>query len=451
MSTYIPGRTDFFVSPLGDSRNSGSTNIQALIVASNVNVETPNVVVDTFGGGWIGASVGDWLCWDTGGVKERARIVALDGDNATVNKNLTTDGGNKTSRVGGPFPTIQAALSDIDATFVNANGDPPFINVSLGTYTEAPVAARSGTAAVPITIEAYYAHPGDLRGTMTCALVQKNSGISGSGVFNVTGSFINVRNISVSTTQVGTHGFFVNNVTNVHLINCVSSAPGVAFYLVVGGGHLIDTCLVTAGGNSGYPAVYVNSSNGAAIVNLRVAGLNASAVGAVKISYAQGTWISGCVFYGFTGDCIVLDNGNTGVVLTNNTANTIAGHFVNAGTLTDISSLTIAGSIFAGVTGKVIYSNSATSVNLARFAHCMVYNCGSPYFSTKVITAVEDVNTTDNPFSGGETLSAAVKSHAILLADGSTQTYPDYGAVQAQAFAAGGLLVNSGMTGGMTG
>ena len=450
MSTYIPGRTDFFVSPLGDLRNSGSTNVQAMIVASNVDVEAPNVVVDTYGGGWIGAAVGDWLCWDADGLKERARIVGLDGDNATVSRNLTTDGGIRSSRVGGPFPTIQAALNAIDATFVNANGDPPFINVSLGTYAEAPMASNSGTAAAPITIEAYHAQPGDLRGTMTCAVVQKDSGISGSGLFTVTGSFINVRNISASTTQTGKHGFFINNATNVHLINCVSSAPAVAFYLVVGSGHLIDTCLVTTGGSSGYPAVFVNSSNGAAIMNLRVAGLNVSAPGAVKISYAQGTLVWGCVFHGFTGDCIVIDSGNVGIVLANNTANAITGNFVNAGTLTDISSVTITGSIFAGVTGKVVYSSSATNVNLARFAHCMAYNCGSPYFSTRVVTPVEDVNTADNPFSSGETLSAAAKSHAILLADGSTQTFPDYGAVQAQAVAAGGLLVQSGMTGGMT-
>ncbi len=464
--------TEFVCKPAGVDANASNLNGGSggtPITLTGCQLSNPTTLLSAIGlaSDPFGALVvGDWFTWDTAGAKNRGKVTSTSSWNGGTGQSTIsvaqTDGGstwvgvNRTCIFRGAWadPSMVASLTTLS---VDAAGDPPRLNVlafdgggNQITYPVAVAVVNAGTASIPITVEGYRTAYGDLRGTMSCALVQLNSGIPNSGIFQINSGYVNVRNVSVATTQAGKHGFYINNVANVHLINCVSSAPAIAFYFYGGSGYLVDTCLITVGGNSIFPALFVTHSNGAAIVNVRVAGLNASALGAIEISYAQGTLISGCVFYNFTGDCIVIQSGNVGLSLIDNTANTVSGNFVNAGSQTDLSSLAITGSIFAGLTGKVVYSAAGSNVNLARFAHNMVYNCSWPYFSANVVSAVEDVNTTDNPFTTGETLSAAAKSHAILLADGITQTYPDYGAVQSQADAAGGLLVQGPMTGGMT-
>jgi hypothetical protein len=134
------------------------------------------------------------------------------------------------------------------------------------------------------------------------------------------------------------------------------------------------------------------------------------------------------------------------------------GHAINCGANADVAGMTFCGNIVSGVSGMTVYSTSSTNVYLGHVAHNLFYQVNSiatpaafaSICSARVLDNSED-NMFANPFGSGETLSAAAKSHAILLADGTTHTYPDYGAVQTQAVAAGAMLVHGGMTGGISG
>ena len=149
--------------------------------------------------------------------------------------------------------------------------------------------------------------------------------------------------------------------------------------------------------------------------------------------------VFGCVFYNFTGDAVAW-YGPYGLTVLNCTFHAITGNAINAGAMTDLSSLVVEGCIFAGISGEAIYSTaSPTRVVPGRVAHNIAYNVNgvqtpasfASICSSNVLDNSQDMAFA-NPFSSGETLAAAAVQHPILLADGSTTTYPTLGAVQAR-------------------
>jgi hypothetical protein len=412
------------------------------------------------GAPFTGIVAGDWFTWDTGGMKRRGRVVSNDGmvgmfQQLTV---VPTDGGGAILSPGVPGVNVifrgawadPSTVAGLTTASVNAAGNPPRLNVLASdgagnqiVYPFALTVVNSGTAAIPITVEGYRTAYGDLRGAMTAPLLRLNSGISTAALLQVNGSHIVLRNLCVSTTQSGTHGIELNGVNNCQVVNCTVATGNLGIHLYGGSCHLVDTCLVTAC-NQG---IYVHGSTTAVILNSRMASLNSGAIG-VNVFNASMPLVKACLVNNFNGDGIVW-YGPFGLTVLDCTFHTLANNAINAGAMTDLSSLAVEGCIFTAITGSVLYSTAGGNLYPARYAHNIEYANGGR-FSANVLDNSEDI-AAGNPFvSGGEVLSAAAKQHAILLADGYTSTYPDLGAVQAQAAAPGGLLVNNAMTGGMT-
>ena len=456
-----PARVDAAASNLNGG--SGGTPLMFLLVtvANGVQLQCGN---------WNGVVAGQFLTFDTTGTKRRCRIVSIDGV-VGLHSQITvavTDGGgplpnsaNYTVVVGGAWADLSAAAGLTTAS-VDAAGDPPRLNVLAQdgsgnpiTYAVAVAVVNSGTAACPITIEGYKTTYGDLRGTMTAPLIQLNSGISTSALVQVNGSYVILRNLSVATTQA-VDGIQMNGVNNCQVINCTVAAPNgnYGIHLNSGSYHIVDTCLLA----SNAIGVYAAGSSGAQIINCRFVPTASGSIG-IRSFYSQTPTVVGCVFYNFTGDGIAW-YGPYGLTILNCTFHAITGNAINTGydgVMTDLTSLVVEGCIFAGITGKAIYSTaSPTQVVPGRVAHNIAYNVNGvqtpgsfgAVCSSNVLDSSQDT-VFANPFAAGETLAAAAKQHAVPLADGVTTSYGDFGAVQAQA-AAGGLLVHGGMTGGMT-
>lgn len=123
-------------------------------------------VEDLNNGGWSGVVVDDWICFDTAGLKEKARVKAInvggDADIITVSPQLTA-AGDKSVRVGGAWATIQRGVNVVDNISVNSSGHIPRINVKYNAvaYTETVTFIDSGLATVPITLEGYSVAAGD--------------------------------------------------------------------------------------------------------------------------------------------------------------------------------------------------------------------------------------------------------------------------------------------------
>ena len=431
----VPPSVDATASNLNGG--SGGTPIVATAVMQNGGTFTAS------SGQFSGVNVGDFFTWTITGHKERGVVTSV--THGSPNDILT---GVRTD----VFPTT--SFSDIFGTMylkgnwadpstvtgltynsINAAGKPPRLNIyEPATYSASMMVSTSFTAAIPLTIEGYAVTPGDLRygsishpfGTMIAPLIQLNSGIPTDALVQINGSYVAIRNLSVSTTQAK-HGIELNGITNCQIINCTVQASGpYNIYLVGGSYHVINSCLLTLSGNTG---VHINGGDAPVIINNRFVG-SGSGSGCIGVNvFVSRATIAGNVFYNFTGDVIVWYYTMTLAVL-NNTFNSITGNGVNAGAMTDLSTLTIEGCIFSGVTGKVVTTTSGTNVYLARYAHNLEYSIGAR-FSANVLDNSEDIVTGSNPFANGNEIpTGGALSHQELMADGVLYTYPDLGAMQ---------------------
>jgi hypothetical protein len=320
-------------------------------------------------------------------------------------------------------------VAGLTTASVNAAGDPPRLNVyEPATYAPAGGVSTGSdfTAAIPLTIEGYSVYPGDLRGTMTGPLIQVNSGNSGAGVVNPR-AYTTCRNLEASTTQSGIHAFNFFNKPGVHFFNCTGTAPtnASAFYINYPGGTIVDTCLA-AGGNVGYNCIDGNSCNLHAV---RATGLGGSNPQGVLCNGIRGMSVTDSVFYNFAGVGVAVQwNSGYSLELNGNTYNTLT-YGVSCLSNGELASVSVTNSIFANLT-LAVYSAQASQY-LARFAHNVVYNCGSPYFGANVLDNSEDIVTGSNPFANGNEIpKGGALSHQELMADGTTYTYPDLGAMQ---------------------
>jgi hypothetical protein len=344
--------------------------------------------------------------------------------------------------IGNPYKTVGKVLDP--TTPLCAAGDS--IRIQTGyTYAEyVRVKSTLGTAAAGLDIAGYTTTRDDMSGTMGFALVAKDSGIPGDGpggnaaLFMSNSSFITVRNIKATTAQAYAWAFFSNNVASNRYINCTASCLSAAFYMYSGSNCWVDTCRILTAGDAAYPAVFFNSSSSPGCIDTRFDALNANALGAVTASYTNGVVVMGNTFYQLTAasgyGIVGVGSTPNGFLVRSNTFNNCGGSLISGGAIADMTGLLVEWNILVGTgANKAVFSSAGSNVRLGRFAHNAVYNCGSPYFSTNIITVAEDTVTT-NPFVSGETLSANAQQHAVLMADGSTYTYPDFGAMQAQTF-----------------
>jgi hypothetical protein len=332
-----------------------------------------------------------------------------------------------------PFLTIAKAIS------VWAAGDSIEIQKD-STYAENVVVASIGTAALPNIIEGYNATAGDLRDTMTFALIQLNSGIGTYGLLQCNSSYVTFRNLKVSTTAA--YALFVNNVSKVSVINCTFNCTttgaiycyNIYYGMVIKGNYFIN------GGDSSHGSVNLLNSTSVFIIDNVFAGSNTGNIGCIYLySSSSGNVIEGNYFTASNADAITIgaDALSVNVLVRGNTFHGLGTHHaINAKTNADLFNLTVERNIFSDL-AFVVYSSAVTNVTLNRFADNNVYNCSTtgagaaPYFSTNVIGATPENTITTAPFSTGETLTANPVQHAITGASGIV-TYPTLGAVQVQ-------------------
>jgi len=450
--------TEFFISAAGDHRNGGSSSGPAIEMSTCVDPQNSSVIVDVLGGGWYGAAVGDWICWDIDGLRERARVVAIAGDEATVSKPLTTDGSAKVSRVKGAFPSLQFAMNTVDTTLVNAAGDPPRINVPSSSICESVATSVPGTASIPITVEAYHLQPGDLRGTNTRTAVQPGS-VPDVAAFIINHPYIIIRNMDVQVQAAGKDGFYINSDYST-LINCRAKAPRSAISVSYKQHCVIQSCLFEESGTTAYACAELNAYN-SKIINNTVRNSLPGAKGATL--YPSGTIIAFNRFVGNATSGVLLTAGR-GAFLFNDIADN-GGAGLDIGLNLDLPGSVLFGNNIAfnhgwgvavgGTTRRYFSWGDWNNISNNASGQVQDVTNGGPLLAT-----LEHTDLINSPYTGasaaqrqanGYELSAAAKAIASPRGDDLVSRF-DLGAVQsAPPASTGGLLVHGGMTGGMPG
>lgn len=132
-------------------------------------------------------------------------------------------------------------------------GDTVSLQVA-SVYAEELTINRAGSAATPITVEAYSEAAGDLRGTNTRATITPDS-IAGTGAVNITAAYNILRNINVEHAVNDKHAIYINGVDRGALINCRGKASNYSgLYINNANFWHFDNILVEQCGGTGiYP------------------------------------------------------------------------------------------------------------------------------------------------------------------------------------------------------
>jgi len=170
-------------------------------------------IEDLNNGSWGDTQVDDWLCFDTGGLKEFARVIAIDvgadTDVITVSPQVTA-AAEKGCKVCGAWATLQHAADTVTTSFVNSDGAPPRTNLKYeaSSYTgagneEVDFDTNAGTVAIPLTFEGYYStagDEGDNSGTWTIPHCEGPAGASKDGTFTIAAAidFLRFRHIKIT-------------------------------------------------------------------------------------------------------------------------------------------------------------------------------------------------------------------------------------------------------------
>lgn len=196
-------------------------------------------IEDLNNGAWGDTQVDDWLCFDTGGAKEFARVIAIDvgadTDVITVSPQVTA-AAEKGCNVCGAWATIDGggtspAANLLDSTWINAAGDPPCINVKydVAEYHEYVTMDNTGTSAIPLRIEGYEtaAHDGCPNGNLPKVGDHGAGALAGLAVFHIAGGKDHwyLVNLYAKTAVAGDEAFQNEALYN-RFINCRGSATG---------------------------------------------------------------------------------------------------------------------------------------------------------------------------------------------------------------------------------
>lgn len=218
--------------------------------------------------GWVGASVGDFVCFDPTGNCDYCRITNISGNDLTVTPAVTPNLTIKVANVGGAWATIDHAMSTMGsggvANWVNAAGDMPRCNIkySATSYAESAILDNSGTHEYHLIFSGYYSTPGDdaMNGS-TFTPPHMDAGASGAtnGVLEAASkNWFVFENISVESTQSSIDGVYVNS-TLVSLrrikINCHganTNQRGINTY----GSVSIEDCWIVEATDTGIYAYY---------------------------------------------------------------------------------------------------------------------------------------------------------------------------------------------------
>lgn len=176
------------------------TNDAPIYTTANATVAggALTTVVDNTANNWAGVLVDDFLCWDTGGVKEIRRVSALapggDATKITI-ASAATAGANKTCNVGGAFATVDFAASTITSGTTNAAGNYPRCNIKVGTYNEQVTIDNSGFYL--IVYEGYETTPGDNCPSGTLPLLSSSSTAVAAGIYGANKNYQWIKNLRI--------------------------------------------------------------------------------------------------------------------------------------------------------------------------------------------------------------------------------------------------------------
>ena len=168
-----------------------------------------HTLTDQGADGFAGTNVGDFICWDTAGAAEYARVTAVTSDDIIVVQNMVgavqfTALTEKAVTVGGAWATVDHAAATITTSFVDSNGYPPRVNIAYDAadYDEEVEFLNAGTVAIPLTFEGYYATAGDecMNGTtFTPPTIDGGAGAGQAGTLlaNAPVDYVRIRNLKV--------------------------------------------------------------------------------------------------------------------------------------------------------------------------------------------------------------------------------------------------------------
>ncbi|HUT10577.1 MAG TPA: hypothetical protein VMY42_08775, partial [Thermoguttaceae bacterium] len=257
--------TEFYVTKHGSAldTNGGSGEAGAITVADVDAVHDGagvHTLTDQGADGFAGTNVDDFICWDTAGSKEFARVTEVTSDDVIVVLNMVgaqafTGLEEKAVSVGGAWAKVQAGVTAMTVSFVNAAGDTPWLNVAAGTYAEDIDQINAGTQAIPLGYGGYTTNPRD-GGLVTINAAglanhaaawdcnQKNHLIvqdfyliadqaSIDGLFAASSNYCTFRRIKAKATGLSAVGIDVTNTVGTQVLECwVEQAAGIG---IVGG------------------------------------------------------------------------------------------------------------------------------------------------------------------------------------------------------------------------
>lgn len=404
---------------------------------------------------WTGCQVDDWLCFDTAGGKEFARITAIAAAVATVSPAVTGSQATKDTVVGGAWSSVQHAADKVASTWVNAASDPPRVNIdAAAAFAEDIDLQQAGTLASPVTFQGYTATAGD--GGM--------AEIDGDGLANHDATwdgngqtYIILRDLYIHGDQAGIEGIRVLGAYCL-IDRCKLKTTGAAHTIEGNGNHLrvINTWIEDSGASG------INVSAYAQVDGCRVDSTASVGIKLGPFSSAVGNVVNdagaGANHYGIHSD------GDVGVIAGNSVYNSAdSGIFIDD--LVAEGHGVVINNVLeeCGQNAGVGYGIEVEAAD--KYLQWAGYNA---YYNNKdgeslnilhevgavTLTASPFTNAAGNDFSLNNTAGAGAACREAgfpgALIDGSHTGYRDIGALQHQD-AGGGVPKLAGEGGGLVG
>lgn len=460
---------ELYMQTTGSDMNAGSTTDDAAAV-TETNGDWGNAAANRFtaasGTPFSAVSVGEWASiyadGTTSGAVYVAQVTAVNGSGASIDLSTTaiygtapaTGASGKSCKVGGAWASLAIFTSLFSSVTLSASTR---INVKAGTYANTTTGRQvqsSGTAAKPGWIRGYNTTPGDIDSdrTLTMPLVTFTS-----GEFGIYGSYWLISGISVSSTR-SFKAFSIETSqsrawrckfenTNAEADSYAAShANGTAQY---------QECFFKATSTATY--VFAVTGNACEFTDCVFTG------GGIGLNITGGGFSSNdhpkvvrCVFRSCGADGIKIVTSLFTLIIDGCTFRS------NGGDGIDVA---VALSAMGSIKNCIFDQNGGYGINYSVGSNTnLVFRSNNSFYS--------NTSGKENGFGDSPSLEEQVESASPLtsatnmtivdtsLAKGNgTAAYEsgvyessmDIGAVQLEAAAAGGLLVTSGMTGGMRG
>ena len=419
--------------------------------------------------GFSNTSVDDFICWDTAGAAEYARVTAVTSSDIIVVLNMVgavafTGLENKAVNVGGCWATVGHATTTVTPSFVNAAGDVPRMNVkySATAYNEYITCHTDFTTAIPGTLEGYYSTPGDdcMNGGVWTPPEISGVGQSGAAIiYSNGGAFWRIRNLWLHGNVAGDHGiYFFNGATGWLVDRCKIDMTGATgtVYGVYSSYYwsLIRNCYIV--GCATHGVRQAGRGNHVEGCYIKDAGVNGIYMGGVYVQSAIGNIIDSP-----GDDGIYVSGAYAGNIRNNVVYNSTAGSGIRLGDLSNVYGGSISNNLCVGNNQYGIELDDAFHYGANYNAY---YNNGVAEVLNVPARGPDEVTLTGDPFTnaaGGDFslnntagAGAACRNAGFpgAMIDGTNEGFADIGALRHEDPAGGGGLAKLvGFGGGLVG